>query len=473
MNSKLKTKRASIWLACLTAFALVAAACGDDEEPAAPAAAPAVDTAALEQAQADAAAAAAAAADVQAEAAAAAEAAAEAQAALEAALAEAEGAVDPEVVAQLERELEAAQAEAEAASAAAAAAAEAAAAAAAAATAEPMDEVNMTPGAGVGVTMARANWSTGYMQAAIYRYLLQELGYDVSDPSDLELAPSNAYLAMAQGEFDFWANSWYPNHDSFVAGDMPDGTAVSDHVTVVGEEMIGGALEGFLTNKSLVDEHGITSLEQIATDPDLFAIYDSTDSSPNDGVIQVLGCIEGWGCKVVIDEMIATTGFALEQLEVGGYDAVITEAVARVEDGTPFIAYTWTPSGYVTQLIPGGNSMWLSLVDASLDGGELTRSFDVGTHAGLGADSCTSVPCILLIAADVQVTANNGFLEANPAAAKLLELVKISPLDVALQSVRYGGGENSTFDVNRHATEWIAVNRALVDGWLAEARAAA
>ena len=83
-------------------------------------------------------------------------------------------------------------------------------------------DVDMTPGEGVSVTMARANWSTGYMQAAIYHHLLEELGFEVSEPADLELAPSNAYLSMAQGEFDFWANSWYPNHDSFVAGEMPD-----------------------------------------------------------------------------------------------------------------------------------------------------------------------------------------------------------------------------------------------------------
>ena len=45
-----------------------------------------------------------------------------------------------------------------------------------------MDEVSM-PGAGVSVRTARANWSTGYFQAEVYRALLEELGYEVSDPS--------------------------------------------------------------------------------------------------------------------------------------------------------------------------------------------------------------------------------------------------------------------------------------------------
>jgi peptide/nickel transport system substrate-binding protein len=126
-------------LACVFLLALVASACGADDEPAAPDTS-AADAAALEAAQAEAEAAAA-------DAEAAAAKAADAEAALAAAMAEAEGAVDPEVLAELEGQLEAAQAEAEAAAAAqaeaeaaAVAAAEEAAAAAMAAAPEPEAE---------------------------------------------------------------------------------------------------------------------------------------------------------------------------------------------------------------------------------------------------------------------------------------------------------------------------------------------
>ncbi len=128
-------------LAALVVFSLVAASCGDDEADPGTSAA---DAAALEAAQAEAAAAQAAADAAAADAdAAAAEAdaadarAADAEAALDAAMAEAEGAVDPAAMAELEAALEAAEADADAAraeaesAAAAAAAAEEAAAAAA------------------------------------------------------------------------------------------------------------------------------------------------------------------------------------------------------------------------------------------------------------------------------------------------------------------------------------------------------
>ena len=144
------TKRLRSLVVVFTVFGLIAASCGDDEEAADgdTAAAQAEAEAAAEAAQADAAAAEAEAEAAQAEADAAAAraeeaaaAAAEAQAALDAAMAEAEGTVDPEVVAELEAalaeaEAEAAAAEAEAAEAAEAAAAAEEAAAAAAAEAE-------------------------------------------------------------------------------------------------------------------------------------------------------------------------------------------------------------------------------------------------------------------------------------------------------------------------------------------------
>ena len=132
-------KHSRLWLilGALLSLALVASACGDDEPAAdtsaadAAAAAAEADAAAAEAeaeaaaaeaaaAAAEAEAAEAAAAEAQAEADAAAARAAEAEAALAAAMAEGEGAVDPEVVAELEAQMAEAQAEADAAAARAA-----------------------------------------------------------------------------------------------------------------------------------------------------------------------------------------------------------------------------------------------------------------------------------------------------------------------------------------------------------------
>lgn len=414
---------------------------------------------------------------------------AEAEAALAAAQDAAEAASSQAAAAQAEAE--AAQAEAASAQAEAAAAqAEAAAAQAEAGAAQErageleaeaaeraaMEEADfLSPGAGVSVTMARASWTTEYILGAVYHHLLEELGYDVSEPADREMAPANLYVAMAQGDIDFWASSWYPLHNQWLAAELPDGSLVREHVSPIGELIVAGGLQGYLTNKSLVDEYGIKTFDQINSDPELVAIYDADDSSPGDGVVQFTGCPEDWTCDDVMDEQIAFAGWDNVAQVKAGYDAAFAGVVAAEAEGKAFITYTWTPSAYVAELVPGGNAIWLAIEESSVLDGSITPEFDQrGDPAAIGPEACSNDPCYLgFVAADVLVTANDEFLIENPAARTLFRLAKISLVDVALQNLRYNSGENTTEDVNRHASEWIEENRAQVDEWLQAAREAA
>lgn len=413
----------------------------------------------------------------------------------EAALADAQAAAEAasEQAAAAQAEAAAAQQEAEAAQAEAAAAQEEAAAAQQEATAaqqeaasaqaqvEEMEaaalEAYMNPGAGVSVTQGRASWTTGYMQAAIYHHLLEELGYDVSEPADNELANDIFYVALGEGEVDFWANGWIPNHLKFFEAELSDGSAVADNVSIVGWEIPAAGLEGLLTNKDIATEYGIQTIGQINDDPDLIALYDATDTNPGDGVVQLLVCPDGWTCDDIFAETVEFNGWDNLEVVRAGYDAMFADAVNRIEDGDPVIVYSWSPSGYLTSLIPGENVVWLSVGDAEnvLDG-STAGGFDYADlpPAALGPEYCTNDPCYTgWPAADIRVVANNDFLAANRAAKTLFEHVTLSVVDVALQNVRFGDGENTTADVNRHASEWIESNRDLVDEWLTAARDAA
>jgi len=72
------------------------------------------------------------------------------------------------------------------------------------------------------------------------------------------------------------------------------------------------------------------------------------------------------------------------------------------------------------------------------------------------------------VAADIQAAANNDFLAANPSAEELLKQIKLSVMDVSVANVAQGDGA----DPKDIAAEWIAANRATVDGWLSAARGA-
>ena len=74
--------------------------------------------------------------------------------------------------------------------------------------------------------------------------------------------------------------------------------------------------------------------------------------------------------------------------------------------------------------------------------------------------------------ADIRVVARNDFLTANPAAARLFELVTIPAIDISLHVLEFENGANSEPEVRAAADKWIADNRATVDSWLAAARAA-
>ena len=463
--------------AVLAVLALVAAACGDDsaDEPATTAAPVTVtqvvvDEAALAEAQAmmddaeammaQAEAAAADAASMAQEAEAMSD---EEQAAAEQAQAEAEAMME-EAQAALD-EAAAMEAEAEARAAEEQAAMEAAAA--------------MLPGEGVSLTMARANWSTGYFQAELMRQMMQMLGYEVSDPADLELGPSLAYLAMAQGEADFWVNSWFPGHNSWLAAELPDGSLVGEHVRRVGELMIAGGLQGYLITKTFAEEYGINTLDDLNNNPDAIAAYDAQDVNPGNGIADIYGCPESWTCDDIIQSQIAFSGWENIEQVLAGYDAMFAEATAKADAGEPMVAYTWTPSSYITALRPGDNVVWVG-VEVPLDdsnplgrpGGE---EWDQRPGvAAIGADSCPGAADDGIcetgwVAADVIASARHDMLANHPAAAKLLEIVKLNVVDVSLQIVRQDAGE----DVGALVTEWIANNQAQVDAWIAEALAAA
>jgi glycine betaine/proline transport system substrate-binding protein len=74
---------------------------------------------------------------------------------------------------------------------------------------------------------------------------------------------------------------------------------------------------------------------------------------------------------------------------------------------------------------------------------------------------------------DQRIVANKAFTDANPAAARLFEIMRISSSDISAQNLRMRDGEASAKDIERHADAWIRANQAKFDAWIAEAMKAA
>ena len=195
--------------------------------------------------------------------------------------------------------------------------------------ADPADDRYADVGEGVAITMARSDDPDGRFQAEVVRQLLEQLGYAVNDPADVELSPADFYDAIGRGEVDFWANARLPEHDPyldvviriepFVApepdeGETDDETAgdddeagddeagadgdgedevvvvqqpvptenaieilVRDEVTVVGSVVPDGGVAGFVTNVSIAFDNPGLTLDAIVDDDALFDLYDAAD----------------------------------------------------------------------------------------------------------------------------------------------------------------------------------------------------
>ena len=137
----------------------------------------------------------------------------------------------------------------------------------------PASANDMKPGKGTTVKPARATWNTGFFQEAMVRRALEELGYRVKTPKDLQ--NPIFYKSVALGDVDYWTNGWFPNHNS----QMPKG--FYDDADAYGYVVKAGGLQGYLVSKRDVEKHNIKSLDDFKRD-DVKKAFDSNGDGKAD-----------------------------------------------------------------------------------------------------------------------------------------------------------------------------------------------
>lgn len=303
------------------------------------------------------------------------------------------------------------------------------------------------PGKGVTVRPVIQPTVEEFFQARIVFQALEDLGYDVAEPE--EVLAQTMHLALGTGDADFTTASWNKLHDTFFQ--ESGGDAVLEKVGT----LIDGALQGYLVNKAAYDA-GVQNLGDLA-DPEKAAMFDSD----GDGLADLAGCVPGWGCERVIEHQL--TEFGLRDTVThnqGEYNAIIADTIARNAAGENVLYYTWTPYWVSGVLVPGEDVEFLAVPYSSLPDGATAETTFNGKDLGFAVDS-------------IRIIATDEFLGANPAAAKLFELISIDINSVSAQNKLVADGEDSSADIDRHVAAWIDTNRAAYDGWLDAAREAA
>jgi glycine betaine/proline transport system substrate-binding protein len=315
------------------------------------------------------------------------------------------------------------------------------------------------PGEGVSVKPARATWTTGFILEAIYSRGLEHLGYDVEKFKDL----SNPifYESVIQGDIDYWANGWFPLHNEQLPKNF------QEKASKVGYVVKQGAIQGYLASKFAVEKYNITSLEDFKRE-EVKEAFDSDD----DGKAELVSCPPGWGCEVVtshhmdyydLHDYVDTINAA--------YSASMADAVSKHRSGEPVVYHTWTPNWTVNELIPGEDVVWINVPFTKPTPGQKGLEDAMVAHGLKGA---VTDPCKMGFPAnDIRVVANNDFLEANPAAKKLFEIMSIPMDDISAQNDKMYKGEDDQEDIERHATEWIREHKDQWVEWQQKARQAA
>ncbi len=304
------------------------------------------------------------------------------------------------------------------------------------------------PGKGIKVQPIKGTVDEEAFQTLLVSRALERLGYEVLPLKDLE--NGTQHVAVASGDATFTATHWMPLHRAFYENNG------GDKAFYRAGTYSRNAVQGYLIDKKTADAYGITSITQLK-DPKLSALFDSD----GDGKADLTGCNPGWGCELAINKHLQGLGLS-EHIthRQGNYQALIADSITRYKEGKPILYYVWTPFWVNTVLRPGKEVTWLEVPNIPNASGDDNTQLPNGKNYGFQLNQ-------------QYILANKAWAQANPAAAKLFEMMEIPLDDINAQNMRMRQGANSIADINKHVDGWIQAHQKTFDGWVEQALAAA
>ncbi|SOB58900.1 Glycine betaine/proline betaine-binding periplasmic protein [Pseudodesulfovibrio profundus] len=319
--------------------------------------------------------------------------------------------------------------------------------------------MDLKPGKGVTVQPARATWNTGFFQEALFRRGLEELGYEVDKPKDLQ--NPIFYKTVALGDVDYWTNGWFPNHNSQLPKDF------YEKADTVGYVVKAGGLQGYLVSKEHVEKYNIKTLDDFKRD-EVKKAFDKN----GDGKADLTACPPGWGCENIITHHMKEYDLDDHINPVkASYEAGMADALGSFKAGEPVFFYTWAPNWTIFKLKPGKDVMWIGVPEIVPTEAQAPAKERMTVS---GIDGAVSDPIKLgFVVSDIRLVANKKFMEANPAAKRFMEVFELPLIDINAQNTRMNEGEKTDKHIAKHVDEWIADNQEKWNGWLEAARKAA
>ncbi|MFM2486803.1 glycine betaine/L-proline ABC transporter substrate-binding protein ProX [Celerinatantimonas yamalensis] len=298
------------------------------------------------------------------------------------------------------------------------------------------------PGAGKVVTPVQSTINEETFQTLLVSKALEKLGYDVKPIK--QVSYNVAFTAVANGDATFLADSWQPlQKDKYIK-------AGGDKVFYRKGVYIANSAQGYMIDKKTADKYHITNIEQLK-DPKIAKLFDEN----GDGKADLTSCNPGWSCSDVIAYQMKEYGLSQTvETQSGNYAAIIANTIARYKEGKPILYYTWMPYWVSGVLVPRKNVVWLQVPFSAIpDKPNADTQLANGENYGFRMNN-------------QRIVANKKWAKANPAAAKLFAVMKLSVNDVSAENLMMRHGQSSEQDISHHVDAWIKAHQSTFNHWI-------
>jgi len=179
------------------------------------------------------------------------------------------------------------------------------------------------------VSITEMNWASAAIVTQVANFIMEQ-GYGC----DVTIVPSDTTPAVTSvaenGEPDILTELW-PNS----TGEVYETMIEDGKIEVVADVLDPGGLEGWWIPTYLAEQNPeLTTLEGILNNPE--AVGGTFNNCP-----------DGWGCRIVNDNLIRAIGVEDEGIEVfnhGSGETLATSMASAVESEEPWFGYYWGPT---------------------------------------------------------------------------------------------------------------------------------
>lgn len=180
------------------------------------------------------------------------------------------------------------------------------------------------------VSITEMNWGSAQIVTAVATFLMQE-GYGCT----VQVVPSDTVPAVASvaenNEPDIVTELWLNS-----TGDAYARLESEGRIVRLGAVLDPGGVEGWWIPRYLAEAHPeLTTIEGVLANPQLVGG-------------RFNNCPEGWGCRVVNDNLIRALdlqGKGLEVFNHGSGETMATSMASAYEKQEPWFGYYWAPTG--------------------------------------------------------------------------------------------------------------------------------